>query len=271
MITSSNSEIFITEIIPITENMIINHENINRMFNYLQQEVNLNKLASPGYYNRFRPIIGHFQPLYNDIQQLLRVQLPPDVLDTIAYQGLSGQSINPTNEIIGILGNISKFPTRIPENCAIIVIRYRDIIIGYISVIVDSRTTFDGNKKFFYIPAGKVAYFIGIRKSAALMAAQQYSKYLTNFGQSYRTMLTEFRLSESIIPAVEEYARTLNAVYLITTPLLNMMKILTKHYEFQGPQINTMLNRYPPPAHVMFVPDELIVWKKISYDKNDDY
>ena len=268
MINSFNSEAFVTEVILITENKIVNRENLNIMLNYLQGEVDLNFLVRD--YNEYRPTIGHFQPLYYEIQRLLGFELPSNVLDTIAYNGMDRQSINPTNEIIGILESIYKVK-KIPEDCAIIVIKYRNIVIGYISVVIDSRTTFDGNEDFFYIPAGKVAYFIGIRKSAALMAAQQYSKYLAKLGQSYKSMLTEFRLSETIIPAVEDYARSLDSEYLVTTPLLNMMRILSKHYGFQGPQLNTMLTTYNSPVYLVHVEDEDIFWKKISYDESDEY
>jgi hypothetical protein len=270
MITSFNSEAFVTQIVPITKNKIVNYENINRMLTYFQNEIVIDRSSWGSKYNEYKPVVGHFKPLYNDVQQLLGVQLPAEILDKISYKGLDGQSINPTNEIVDILGNISEFSDRVPENCAIIVITYRNIIIGYISVVVDSRSTFDGKNNFFYTPAGKVAYFMGIRKSAALMAAQQYPK-LANFDQNYKSMLTEFRLSETIVPAVEDYSRSLNSEYLVTTPLSNMQKILSKHYGFQGPQINTMLNLYRPPVYMMMIAGERIVWKKISYDESEEY
>jgi len=242
---------FVTEIIAITENGVINEENFNIMFNYLRQEVNANDI-----HRNYSPRKEHFQVLYDEIQSLLGVELSSDILDKIAYEGMYLQSINPTLEIIAWLESILQSPETTPENCAIIVIKYKNIIIGYISVIIDSKTTFNGEK---------VAYFIGIRKSASLMAAQYYFKYLAKNGQNHQNILDGFILSETIIPAVEAYARSLNAVYLITTPLSNMTKILTNYYEFQGTQRNTMVNLYNPPAYIITIPQERIVWKKLSY------
>lgn len=261
---------FVTEIVPIVENGIINKENVDSMLDYMKSEVIIDKLVSN--YNIYNPSLNHFAPLYKEVQDLLDIDLPNNIIDKITHDGNERQSINPTYEIIGLLDHV-KNPKQTPENCAVITIKYNDIIIGYISVIVDSRTEFAGTKSQrlgdMYRNTEKVGYFIGIRKSSSLMAAQQYSKYSTKLGQIYKSLLTEFRLSEKIIPVVEDYARSLNCGYLVSTPLGNMIRILVKYFGFNGPQLNnTVTNRknYDPPVYLISQSRETIVWRKISYD-----
>lgn len=236
-----------TEIIPIVENDIMFSENISRISDYFEREITIDNLNNK--YNFYWPQVNHFQPIYDEVQELLGLQLSSDVIDKVVNQGLYHRSINPTFEVVELLKTILESPDQRPENCVIIAIKYKKIIIGSISVTVDPRTTIDDQK---------VAYFIGIRKSASLLAAQQYQSELSNF-----------KLSEMIIPAVEEYGRKLGARYLVTTPLINMSKILREHYGFQGPSLNMMTHRYEPPAFIMGVPDEIIVWKKMSSDEKD--
>lgn len=243
------------KIVPLVTNKIVINDNISKIKNFLEFVISINKLIYD--YNKYKPKIKHFKIIYKEVKLLLDIKLSDEVLDKLSYEGTYNQSINPAHEIVEILNNITN-KHQIPEDCVFIVIKYKNIILGYISVIIDSRTTLND---------GKVGYFIGIRKSSFLMAAQQYPKLID---KNYKNIITEFRLSETIIPIVEDYAKSLNCVYLVTSPLLNMMKILTKHYGFTGFVPNIMKSTYNTPCFLISEEQEVIIWKKINHDKIND-
>jgi hypothetical protein len=70
---------FMTEIIPIVENDIMFSENISRISDYFEREITIDNLNNK--YNFYWPQVNHFQPIYDEVQELLGLQLSSDVID----------------------------------------------------------------------------------------------------------------------------------------------------------------------------------------------
>jgi hypothetical protein len=85
-----------------------------------------------------------------------------------------------------------------------------NVILGYISVLIDKRIKINGNK---------AAFFIGIRKSVAFLIAKEL-------------MNDDLKVSKLLIPAVEEIARKYDCSYVFTSPLNFMYHYLINNYGF---------------------------------------
>lgn len=173
-----------------------------------------------------------------------------------------GHTPNPIQETDMILENVSgeKLEQR-TQNVSIIVVKSSHIIIGIISVIVDSRITLKDDC---------CAFFIGINKSVSLHAAQYYLKRLKEVELSWENKeLLKIRVSEIIIPALIKHTKEVGAKYTATIPLMNMMKILRKYYGFEKSENIIVLksgenDKYVPPNSLITIEEEIIAYKKID-------
>lgn len=237
----------ITEIIPIVENGIINKEELTKIYNYYIEEIKYATVILRGI-NISTPT--ELSGLYRQINNLLclDIELSPNILNKLLYKSMSCKSINPINEIVHIL---KRLESNTPENFAIVITKYKDQILGSISVTIDSRITYNN------LP---ISYIIGIRKSAILFAIQEYYKT-----EGINNILTQFKLSNELLLKVIEYSKLLNAKYLISTPISIMRVILKKYWNFSGPFENTIKSTYIPAAEIIDIPEEEIFIRSIDY------
>ena len=184
--------------------------------------------------------------IYSNIQKLLKVKLSHEEMDKLIYD--SNCQNNPILESKDIIHNLQE---KRPEQCACIVVKYDDIILGSIMVIVDTRLK---------IKNETIGYFIGIRKSASLLACQLYLR-----NNNINSPLTNFKLSEYIIPEVEKYARSNNASYVAVTPLSIMRPILTKFFGFSNLETD-IICEYEPTCKVIIGWNLGVLYKKIKLD-----
>lgn len=244
---------FVTKRITLVENGILNDENIRDITDGFEKEVYYNKKYV--YFTQPYNIIPEYNlTLYNDIRKILSEKqvttVTDDRIDNIMSSILKYESINPTLEILELIKNL---PINTPQNCSIIQVLYNNIVMGSISVTVDSRLTLF-NKK--------VAYIVGIpeeRKSAVLFAIQSL---LPN------SIFKQLILSDLLIKEINKYGLELNAKYIVVTPISKMQKILEKYHGFKREINNIMQVKYKPPCFLMEAEYESIHWKKIKKIKN---
>ena len=129
-----------------------------------------------------------------------------------------------------------------PQHAALMLVKHDQDILATVLVVVDSRTT---------LHDGTVGYFIGIRKSVQLMAAQHNDPNVH-----------KIHISSLLIPAVIEWSKRHGADYVVTQPLEVMVKILRFYFGFQHSE-NKMVSTYIPPISLMIIPYEPIYWNRI--------
>lgn len=233
---------FVTKIIPLVENSILQPENIHDIKCYLDQEVEMSKKSSliPSKFQQKK-----YPFLYDTVRKLIiDHELTDEQIDVALNNHLeSYNSINPTLEILEIINNLL---TNTPEHCAIIQIIYNEVVLGSISVTVDQRLTLFG---------APVAYMIGIRKSIALFTTQHLH---------LSPELTNFKLSDYLISAVTKYGLERKAEYVVVTPINPMLRILEKYHGFKKEPTNIMEIKYEPSCFLMGCKEESIHWKKVD-------
>jgi hypothetical protein len=203
----------------------------NYFLNYISQEAFTYHNMSEDYPER----------IYYDFLDLTQTEISFDDFQQLMKNSHIERSINPTLEIEDALKYI---PEKTPKYAAGFFVKYNDVIVGSILAFVDPRTTLYGET---------AGFFIGIRKSSAMLAAQKYLP---------ESILNNLKISPILLPAVEDYLLSHGAVYAVTSPLINMMKILEKHYGYKT-TMNDLKNRYYPPVYVMIQPFEAITWKRL--------
>lgn len=179
-----------------------------------------------------------------DFCKLVGTETSYDEFNAIAKNANRAMSINPTLEFECALENITK-PEHLPKYAAGVLVMCGEVIIASILVIVDPRTTW---KKEC------AGFFIGIRKSSAMFAAQQYL-------EGTEHPLLKIRVVNLIVPAVMEYARQCGAKYAVTIPLLNMSDILKERFKFNS-SLNGLFHKpdYDPAVYLMKCFEEMIYW-----------
>lgn len=254
-----------TVIVPIVTNKVINKTNIKNIIGYITHEMTF-------YYNFNKEIYIQDYPstiyelfdvpdleksikknkqtnsiLYDDINQLLNIKLD-DVLIKSIGENIDPitSTIEPFEHIIEIFSNIYK---NTPENYSIILVLNKNVVLGSISIMVDSRIT------LYNKPIG---YFIGIRKTYALMIAQEYV-LLYNVKIS---SIIKFKLSNVLIPLLEKYTVSLGGKYLVVQPLPNMEHILQTYFGFIKYK-NIIQYEYTPPLEIITFKNENILYKQL--------
>lgn len=208
------------EVVDIVTDGVINRKNMYDMYCYFEHTIG----------ERF---YGG-KPNHEQVNIILDEVKSPIKID------LSSMSIQPINESKYILTRIEEYT---PQNSSVILVKYKDVILGSISVIVDSRST------LFKLPIG---YFIGIRKSNELFSAMYINP----------DRFKDFKLSAYLIPAVMEYSRTKGAKFVGVTPIAKMPKILTKYHGFIRASHNKIENTYEPAAYIMTIEEEDLYFKR---------
>ena len=226
------------EKVPIVSNMVLMHDNINKIKKYLQKE---HAIANQIWkYNKNDPQPNHFQFIHLDVLNLIGTKLESNVLDQIIYQGCNHRSIDLILQMIELLDRLT---TNTPQNCAIVFIKYKDIILGITCLIIDSRITIDNQL---------VVYFTGFLKSSVFLAAKKY-----------KSGLPLFKLTSMIVREVNNYGQIFGAVYLASPTLHKITKILAKHFGFTLSD-NIIHSSYQPALYQITVCEERILWKKMQ-------
>ncbi len=234
---------FSTTVLSVVEDSVINRSNLELAKAFIEREARVDHQESCFLYgSRFVP--NYPQEIHQDFAKLTGATLDSAALNRLIHKSNRLQSVNPTLEIEFALDRIQEHT---PQNAAVILAIYDGVIIGSIFIQVDPRSTFKGET---------VGYFIGIRKSFAMIAAQFHLK------ETGSPLLT-VKVSNLIVPTVEAYAKLHRAKYIITTPFINMREILQKYFGFGPTEENTIESSYEPPSFIMTVPEESINWKLI--------
>ena len=236
MANKESSEFYV-QILPLVLDYKLQKKNIAKIRLYYDGEVVLDKI-----FGISNPKLDGLHQQVEKIAQK-KLNLNNKKTEQLIYDALRHQSINPTLEILEILNNLSE---KTPKNCAIIISKYKEIILGSVCVFVDPRTTLYNEM---------VVFLIGIRKSAALMVAQKL-EFLDP-----KNRWGEYKLSKELIPVLENYACTLGAHALSTIPFINMSNILHKHYQFGKTEQNKVKSEYEPPCFSCNFPFENMACK----------
>jgi len=233
-----DSNNFSVQILPLVVDYQLQSQNISLIRLFYNKEVDLES-----YFDSFKKPKHIPDFLLKQVEQLNQTKTKQtESLVDFYIKALHNQSINPTLEIIAILDNLT---SKTPKNCAIVISKYKEIILGSVCIFIDPRTT---------LYSKKVGFFIGIRKSTALIVAQKLNPHIWN----------EYRLSKELIPAMEKYALQKSAKALSTIPFTNMANILRKHYKFSKMQPNQVKSDYEPACFICNFPEEVMVYKMIE-------
>lgn len=231
---------FSVTVLPIVENYVIDESALDYAKRFISRELYVENEYTK---SKFTEEPDYPVEMYQDFVKLTGVTLEWKEFQRLIKKSNLFQSINPTFEVDAALDRI---PEHTPQNAAMIFVLYNNVIVASIISLVDPRTTFQGET---------VGYFIGIRKSFPMVAAQAYLS-------GSDSPLVNVRISELLVPAVEEYAKAHHAGYLIVSPIGPMKKILQEFFGFV-PSPNLMNSTYEPPVYMMVVAWEPIHWKKI--------
>lgn len=207
--------------IPIVEDYQVQVSGLNRVDEYIQGEIRVHS----GEY---------IESVHRDFDSLTGRRLSPEAFMNLVKK--KSVETEPLYYIEEAIETIRFGGEDFPRYASLLAVTYNGNIVGAVLVFIDPRMTFREKS---------LAYFIGIRKSTSLILAEEI----------------DVRISEHLIPSVIDYAKKHGVEYAMTTPLPNMMKILTRHYGFTESE-NEIVSDWVPPVELVICEDELIVWKR---------
>lgn len=165
-----------------------------------------------------------------------------EIVDYLSHHPYPAEDpIHRQNEILSNLDNP-------PQDLFWIVVKYNDQTIASIMFFYDPRSTLFGES---------LGFFIGIFQTMTFYAARDLSKRL-----KVNPEIVDIKVSDLIIPYLEELARKEGYHYIATLPLQVMHSILEQH-GFQTTH-NQIENSYRPPCELMLWRNLILVYKKLT-------
>ena len=163
-------------------------------------------------------------------------------LQQIRERGVEFYTAEPAREIVKRLEDVDYELNANPEYFGIIVLRLRDVIIAYVSLVIDPKTKLFGQK---------LGDFIGIRKTLAFHVLQQLHPEFNSV-----------KVSDYLIPGIINLAREHGAKYVTVNPLHKMRNILIQHFGFKVPLTEDVMTSEPN-AMLFALPSSMFVYREV--------